>query len=410
MRAGFGSGPTGRVALTPTVHAVITARLERLLARGSPTRRGGRDDRPRVPTAVLAAAAGRTEDDLTDDLDELWQHHIVRERGSAYDFSHDRLREVDARADQPGPPPQAAPPGRRGHRGAPRGRSRPGQRPPRRPLRRRGARVTRGRGVRAGGPARPPGLRPRRGHRAAGARPVAARRVTARCGARRGGAAAALGARGAAGRPARLRRAGGPALLRARAHPAPQARPPPEPVGAAWTRSARRGHPPVRPGRGDGPGAGRLGPGRHHGAHRGRVRARRHRVLAGRVRRRGAPPPRRHRLLPHRGRPAARRALRAGPAGGVPVPARPHPALPRPARRRRRDDAGGATRRNGARRPDDHGLRPRLRRDPRRPRAPAAGPAAPRSTRWTPPHTRCTSATSRSSPGSCRGWQRRPRR
>jgi tetratricopeptide (TPR) repeat protein len=31
---------------------------------------------------------------VTDDLDELWRLHIVRDRGAAYDFSHDRLRDV----------------------------------------------------------------------------------------------------------------------------------------------------------------------------------------------------------------------------------------------------------------------------------------------------------------------------
>lgn len=94
LRAGFGSDRTGRIALTPTVHAVITARLDRLspgarrLAEVAATI--GRE----FPTAVLATAAGRTEDELTDDLDELWEHHVVRECGPAYDFTHDRLREV----------------------------------------------------------------------------------------------------------------------------------------------------------------------------------------------------------------------------------------------------------------------------------------------------------------------------
>ncbi|OZM78379.1 AAA family ATPase [Pseudonocardia sp. MH-G8] len=94
VRAGFGTGPAARVALTPTVHAVITARLDRL----SPGARAlaeiaatiGRE----FTTAVLATAAGRSEDELTGDLDELWQHHVIRERGQAFDFSHDRLREV----------------------------------------------------------------------------------------------------------------------------------------------------------------------------------------------------------------------------------------------------------------------------------------------------------------------------
>jgi DNA-binding SARP family transcriptional activator len=101
VRAGFGPDRTRRATLTPTVQAVITARLERLspgsrrLAEVAATI--GRE----FTTAVLATAAGRTEDDVTDDLDELWQHHIVRERDAAYDFSHDRLRDVTLRLISP---------------------------------------------------------------------------------------------------------------------------------------------------------------------------------------------------------------------------------------------------------------------------------------------------------------------
>ncbi len=95
VRAGLGTAAAGgRPALTPTVHAVITGRLRYL----SPEARRlvevaatiGREFTPEV----LAAAAGRSEDDLADALDELWQRHMVRERGAAYDFSHDKLREV----------------------------------------------------------------------------------------------------------------------------------------------------------------------------------------------------------------------------------------------------------------------------------------------------------------------------
>jgi hypothetical protein len=94
IRAGFGTGAPARTMLTPTVHALITARLDRL----SPAARDlaevaatiGREFR----APVLATAAGRTEDDIADDLDELWRLHVVRDRGSAYDFSHDRLRDV----------------------------------------------------------------------------------------------------------------------------------------------------------------------------------------------------------------------------------------------------------------------------------------------------------------------------
>ena len=44
---------------------------------------------------VLAQASGAGEDMVVRGLDELWQHRIVQERaGDAYDFSHDKLREV----------------------------------------------------------------------------------------------------------------------------------------------------------------------------------------------------------------------------------------------------------------------------------------------------------------------------
>ena len=94
VRAGFGSAHRGPIALTPTVQAVITARLDRL----SPGARSLVEVAATVghefTTPVLAAAAGRNEDDLTDDLDELWRHSIVRARGPVFDFSHDRLRDV----------------------------------------------------------------------------------------------------------------------------------------------------------------------------------------------------------------------------------------------------------------------------------------------------------------------------
>ena len=45
--------------------------------------------------AVLAATNGTDEDTLVQALDELWQRHIIREQGrDAYNFSHDKLRQV----------------------------------------------------------------------------------------------------------------------------------------------------------------------------------------------------------------------------------------------------------------------------------------------------------------------------
>jgi DNA-binding SARP family transcriptional activator/predicted ATPase len=44
---------------------------------------------------LLAKAGGYAEDALLHSLDELWQRHIVQEQGaSAYDFSHNKIREV----------------------------------------------------------------------------------------------------------------------------------------------------------------------------------------------------------------------------------------------------------------------------------------------------------------------------
>jgi DNA-binding SARP family transcriptional activator len=45
--------------------------------------------------AMLCQASGEDEDGLAAALDELWQQRIVRDQGSdAYDFSHDKIREV----------------------------------------------------------------------------------------------------------------------------------------------------------------------------------------------------------------------------------------------------------------------------------------------------------------------------
>jgi DNA-binding SARP family transcriptional activator len=81
--------------LPPKVRMVIEARLAQL----SPSARElaelaatvGRE----FTFAVLAEASDGDRDGLVRDLDELWRRRIVRERGAeAYDFSHDRIREV----------------------------------------------------------------------------------------------------------------------------------------------------------------------------------------------------------------------------------------------------------------------------------------------------------------------------
>jgi len=101
MRMGVGAAKdTGpQVALhglgmSPTVQAVITARLAQL----SPQARELVGLAAVIGRAftfeVLGRASGGDEDTLVRGLDELWRRRIVREQGvNAYDFSHDKLRE-----------------------------------------------------------------------------------------------------------------------------------------------------------------------------------------------------------------------------------------------------------------------------------------------------------------------------
>ena len=91
LRAGW----PGDGTVSPKVQAVIEARLARL---SEPAR-----DLVGVAAAigrefgseVLVAAAGASEDSVVGLLDELWRRRIIREQGAdAYDFVHDKIREV----------------------------------------------------------------------------------------------------------------------------------------------------------------------------------------------------------------------------------------------------------------------------------------------------------------------------
>ncbi len=82
-------------SLPPKVYAVIQHRLAQL----SPVARAlaalaatiGRS----FTFDVLAAASDKGESEVVNGLDELWQRHVIHEQGaSAYDFSHDRIREA----------------------------------------------------------------------------------------------------------------------------------------------------------------------------------------------------------------------------------------------------------------------------------------------------------------------------
>lgn len=86
---------TNPAALPPKVHAVIEARLARL----SPSARSLVDVAAVIGRSftveTLARASEQSEDTLTLGLDELWQNKIVRTQDAdAYNFSHEKLREV----------------------------------------------------------------------------------------------------------------------------------------------------------------------------------------------------------------------------------------------------------------------------------------------------------------------------
>ncbi|HEU5101898.1 MAG TPA: AAA family ATPase, partial [Roseiflexaceae bacterium] len=84
--------------LTPIpqrVHAVIAARLAQLSAPARELAGLAATIGRAFTFEVLARASNYDEDSLVRGLDELWQRRIVREQGAnAYDFSHDKIREV----------------------------------------------------------------------------------------------------------------------------------------------------------------------------------------------------------------------------------------------------------------------------------------------------------------------------
>lgn len=95
VRAGWQPGAHAVDALTPKVHAVIVSRLGQL----SDAARSlvgvaatlGRDFTP----DTLAQAGELSTDAVARSLDELWRTRILRETNAgAYDFTHDKIREV----------------------------------------------------------------------------------------------------------------------------------------------------------------------------------------------------------------------------------------------------------------------------------------------------------------------------
>ncbi len=82
-------------SLPPHMQSVLTARLAALSGMARDVAELAAVIGREFTFDLLKAASGEPDQQLVTSLDELWQRRIVRERGpSAYDFSHEKLREV----------------------------------------------------------------------------------------------------------------------------------------------------------------------------------------------------------------------------------------------------------------------------------------------------------------------------
>jgi DNA-binding SARP family transcriptional activator/tetratricopeptide (TPR) repeat protein len=82
------------VRLPTTVQTVIEARLAQLSSHARQLAQFAATMGRAFTVDVLAKASDLDEDDLIQALDELWRRRIIREHGPAYDFTHDKIREV----------------------------------------------------------------------------------------------------------------------------------------------------------------------------------------------------------------------------------------------------------------------------------------------------------------------------
>jgi DNA-binding SARP family transcriptional activator len=97
LRAGWSPGSP----LSPRVQSVIEARLAQLSERAREVLDVAAVIGREFPTDVLTAACRANEDDLVGGLDELWRRRIVRDQGTTYDFTHDKIRHVAYRSVSP---------------------------------------------------------------------------------------------------------------------------------------------------------------------------------------------------------------------------------------------------------------------------------------------------------------------
>ena len=82
-------------ALPPKLYAVIAGRLDQLSSTARELIGVAATIGRAFTLDVLVRASGKDEETVVDALEELWQRRIIREQGvNAYDFSHDKLRDV----------------------------------------------------------------------------------------------------------------------------------------------------------------------------------------------------------------------------------------------------------------------------------------------------------------------------
>lgn len=93
LRAGI-SSDAGQAVVTPTMRAVLRARLGQLTDGARRVAEVAAVIGRPFPVGLMMSATGIEASALVDHLDELWRRRILREQGLGYDFSHDKLRAV----------------------------------------------------------------------------------------------------------------------------------------------------------------------------------------------------------------------------------------------------------------------------------------------------------------------------
>ncbi len=93
LRAGI-SADVSEAVLTPTMRAVLRARLEQVSDGARRIAEFAAVIGQHFSIELLAAASGTDDNEIVDRIDELWRRRIIRDRGYRYDFSHDKLRAV----------------------------------------------------------------------------------------------------------------------------------------------------------------------------------------------------------------------------------------------------------------------------------------------------------------------------